>query len=272
MTSIGVPACTSALVTSSLTSSSAASIRSSRPVSISSARTSRRASPTLDAWGGSVRCTPDARFSTPELYPIPPTVHASTAPIVCHPRFAERCQTEPMSTDSMPSVAQLRRGERRARDVRRGAAVLPRPRRPRRGGEVRRPLPRPGDLLAALQPAGARAGRGPRACRCWSGSGSWRSSPATSTSSSWSGWPASSAGSPPGVAVRAASGLLPREVLEAIWTTSRELMKRHASLFRDEIVPGAVQARASSWCGGTTWTATSRSTASGCSRSGSSRC
>ena len=40
-----------------------------------------------------------------------------------------------------------------------------------------------------------------------------------------------------GVAVRAASGLLPREVLEAIWTTSRELMKRHASLFRDEIVP-----------------------------------
>src|SRR6187200_3340309 len=40
-----------------------------------------------------------------------------------------------------------------------------------------------------------------------------------------------------GVAVRAASGLMPREVLEAIWTTSRELMKRHASLFRDEIVP-----------------------------------
>ena len=40
-----------------------------------------------------------------------------------------------------------------------------------------------------------------------------------------------------GVAVRAASGLLPREVLEAIWTTTRELMERHAALFRDEIVP-----------------------------------
>ena len=27
-------------------------------------------------------------------------------------------------------------------------------------------------------------------CRCWSGPGSWRSSPPTSTSSSWSGSPA----------------------------------------------------------------------------------
>jgi polyphosphate kinase len=40
-----------------------------------------------------------------------------------------------------------------------------------------------------------------------------------------------------GVAVRAASGLLPREVLEQIWTTSRALMERHAQLFNDEIVP-----------------------------------
>ena len=40
-----------------------------------------------------------------------------------------------------------------------------------------------------------------------------------------------------GVAVRAASGLLPREVLEQIWTYSRELMKRHARLFREQIVP-----------------------------------
>ncbi|NYD40440.1 RNA degradosome polyphosphate kinase [Nocardioides panaciterrulae] len=40
-----------------------------------------------------------------------------------------------------------------------------------------------------------------------------------------------------GVAVRAASGLLPREVLEQIWTVSRELMKRHAHCFREEIVP-----------------------------------
>ncbi len=44
-----------------------------------------------------------------------------------------------------------------------------------------------------------------------------------------------------GVAVRAASGMLPREVLEAIWTTTRELMERHARLFRDEIVPALEQ-------------------------------
>jgi polyphosphate kinase len=40
-----------------------------------------------------------------------------------------------------------------------------------------------------------------------------------------------------GVAVRAASGLLPREVLEAIWHETRELSSRHARLFREEIVP-----------------------------------
>src|SRR3954462_8041540 len=39
-----------------------------------------------------------------------------------------------------------------------------------------------------------------------------------------------------GVAVPAASGLLPREVLEQIWRSTWELMERHASLFRDEIV------------------------------------
>ena len=40
-----------------------------------------------------------------------------------------------------------------------------------------------------------------------------------------------------GLAVRAASGLLPREVLEAIWTKSRELSERHARLFAEELVP-----------------------------------
>jgi polyphosphate kinase len=40
-----------------------------------------------------------------------------------------------------------------------------------------------------------------------------------------------------GVAVRAASGLLPREVLEAIWSGTRELMERHARVFRDGVVP-----------------------------------
>ena len=40
-----------------------------------------------------------------------------------------------------------------------------------------------------------------------------------------------------GVAVPTASGLLPREVLEQIWSTTSALMQRQASLFRDEIVP-----------------------------------
>jgi polyphosphate kinase len=40
-----------------------------------------------------------------------------------------------------------------------------------------------------------------------------------------------------GVAVRAASGLLPREVLEGIWSTSRTLMERHGRLLHKEILP-----------------------------------
>src|SRR3954471_13824882 len=40
------------------------------------------------------------------------------------------------------------------------------------------------------------------------------------------------------VAVRAASGLMPRDVLELIWSETREQMERHARLFREELVPG----------------------------------
>ena len=40
-----------------------------------------------------------------------------------------------------------------------------------------------------------------------------------------------------GVATRATSGRLPREVLEQIWTTSRDLMERHADCFHDEVAP-----------------------------------
>jgi polyphosphate kinase len=39
------------------------------------------------------------------------------------------------------------------------------------------------------------------------------------------------------VAVRAASGLMPREVLELIWAESRDQMERHAKLFRADLVP-----------------------------------
>ena len=44
-----------------------------------------------------------------------------------------------------------------------------------------------------------------------------------------------------GVAVRAASGLMPREVLSKIWSTSGALMQRQASLFRREIVPALAE-------------------------------
>lgn len=44
-----------------------------------------------------------------------------------------------------------------------------------------------------------------------------------------------------GVAVRAASGLLPREVLETIWGGTRVLMERHALLFRDDLVPALAE-------------------------------
>jgi polyphosphate kinase len=39
------------------------------------------------------------------------------------------------------------------------------------------------------------------------------------------------------VAVRAASGLMPRDVLERIWAETRDQMERHARLFREDIVP-----------------------------------
>ncbi|WP_134739928.1 RNA degradosome polyphosphate kinase [Nocardioides sp. 503] len=40
-----------------------------------------------------------------------------------------------------------------------------------------------------------------------------------------------------GLAVRAASGMLPRETLERIWTVTRELTERQAQVFRDQLVP-----------------------------------
>ena len=40
-----------------------------------------------------------------------------------------------------------------------------------------------------------------------------------------------------GLAVRAASGMMPRDTLEGIWTQSRELSERHARLFTDQLVP-----------------------------------
>ncbi|MCW2816407.1 MAG: ppk, partial [Nocardioides sp.] len=40
-----------------------------------------------------------------------------------------------------------------------------------------------------------------------------------------------------GLAVRAASGLMPRQVLEQIWSTTRDLSERQARIFRDDLVP-----------------------------------
>ena len=40
-----------------------------------------------------------------------------------------------------------------------------------------------------------------------------------------------------GIAVRAASGRMPREVLEAIWTRAHELQRHHAEVFHDQVLP-----------------------------------
>src|SRR3954452_16552209 len=40
-----------------------------------------------------------------------------------------------------------------------------------------------------------------------------------------------------GIAVRAATGTMPRQVLEGIWEQTRLLMRRHALVFHDEILP-----------------------------------
>ena len=44
-----------------------------------------------------------------------------------------------------------------------------------------------------------------------------------------------------GVAVRAASGMMPREVLESIWTVARELSERHARVFSEQVVPALAE-------------------------------
>ena len=44
-----------------------------------------------------------------------------------------------------------------------------------------------------------------------------------------------------GVAVRSASGHLPKEVLEAIWAGTRELMDRHADVFQNQVVPALLE-------------------------------
>ena len=109
--------------------------------------------------------------------------------------------------------------------------------------EVRGPLPRPRALLAALQPAPARDGRGRQPAAAGAGAVRWRSSPATSTSSSWCASPGSSAGSPPGWPSARRPGMMPRERAGgSIWSRSAEQMQRHAEFFRDEIVPALVGA------------------------------
>ena len=40
-----------------------------------------------------------------------------------------------------------------------------------------------------------------------------------------------------GIAVRAATGVMPRQVIEGIWGRTRELMRRHAVAFHEEILP-----------------------------------
>src|SRR3982751_1016428 len=45
-----------------------------------------------------------------------------------------------------------------------------------------------------------------------------------------------------GLAVRAASGMMPHETLEAIWSKARDLSERHARLFTERLVPELTEA------------------------------
>jgi polyphosphate kinase len=45
-----------------------------------------------------------------------------------------------------------------------------------------------------------------------------------------------------GLAVRAASGMMPRDILEGIWEKSRDLSERHAKLFTETLVPELTEA------------------------------
>ena len=44
-----------------------------------------------------------------------------------------------------------------------------------------------------------------------------------------------------GVAVRAASGMMPRDVLESIWAVARDLSERHARCFSEQVVPALAE-------------------------------
>ena len=74
-----------------------------------------------------------------------------------------------------------------------------------------------------------------------------------------------------GLAVRAASGLLPREVLESIWHTARDLSERQAQLFTGELIP-ALSEQGIELVRWDQLTARSNAAARSCSATGSSRC
>ncbi len=73
------------------------------------------------------------------------------------------------------------------------------------------------------------------------------------------------------VAVRAASGLMPREVLERIWADDPQPHRASRPPVPRGARAGRWPTRASTWSGGPTSTVRSSGCASGCSRSGSSR-
>ena len=107
------------------------------------------------------------------------------------------------------------------RDVRRGAAVRAGRRGARQPGEVRGPVPGPRALLVALQPAPARRRPRTTACPCLERVRSL----AFFASNLDEFFMVRVAGLKrriaAGMAVRAASGKMPREQLEAIWSRSR---------------------------------------------------
>ncbi len=187
-----------------------------------------------------------------------------------HLPFTRRCHTE-IHDRLQPRRRPGPRRPSRARDVRGGAAVRARRRGAGPPGEVRRPLPRPRAVVAALQPAAARDGRGrePAAARAGPVDGVLRQQPRRvlhgprrRPQAPDRGRDGRAGGVRDDAARRAGGDLDPHRRAEP---APRRVLPRR---------PGARSCppTASTWCAGRTSTARSRSSASGSSRTASSRC
>ena len=127
-------------------------------------------------------------------------------------------------------------GEATATPERRRAAERPR-RRPRATPRSTSTASSPGWTSTTVSSSWPRT----RACRCWSGSSSARSTRTTSTSSSWSGSPGSTTRSRARLDARGADGMAAAEVIDGSASASIGLRERLNRCFADEIKPALAE-------------------------------